>query len=73
ACEPGKITTRGMKPMTGARVTSTDLRGSMALVMCAFCAEGKSYVEGVDLALRGYNDLAGKLKSLGLNFQVIEA
>jgi UDP-N-acetylglucosamine 1-carboxyvinyltransferase len=73
SCEPGKITTRGLRPLSGARVTSTDLRGSMALVMCAFCAEGESYIEGVDLALRGYNDLAGKLRSLGLQFQVIGA
>ncbi len=72
-CEPGKITTRGNLPLKGANVTSTDLRGSMALVMCAFCAEGESYIHGVDLALRGYNDLAGKLRSLGLQFQVIEA
>lgn len=72
-CEPGKITTRGLKPLHGARVVSTDLRGSMALVMCAFCAQGESYVEGVDLALRGYNDLATKLRSLGLKFEVIEA
>lgn len=71
-CEPGKITTRGNMPLKGARVTSTDLRGSMALVMCAFCAEGESYIHGVDLALRGYNDLAGKLRSLGLQFQVVE-
>lgn len=69
-CEPGKITTRGIKPLLGARVTSTDLRGSMALVMCAFCAEGDSRVERVDLALRGYNDLASKLKSLGLQFEL---
>lgn len=71
-CEPGKITTRGNMNLKGAQVTSTDLRGSMALVMCAFCAEGESYIHGVDLALRGYNDLAGKLKSLGLQFKVIE-
>ena len=38
-----------------------------------FCADGESYVEGVDLALRGYNDLATKLRSLGLKFEVIEA
>lgn len=72
-CEPGKITTRGQRPLAGTRVTSTDLRGSMALVMCAFCAEGDSYIEGVDLALRGYNDLAGKLRSLGLQFKVMTA
>lgn len=72
-CEPGKITTRGIRPIKGASVTSTDLRGSMALLMCAFCADGESRVEGVDLALRGYNDLAGKLRSLGLTFELVEA
>lgn len=71
-CEPGQITTRGAKPLSAADVMSTDLRGSMALVMCAFCAGGTSRVIGVDLALRGYNDLAGKLRSLGLNFDIVE-
>lgn len=70
--EHGKITTRGLKPLRGARVVSTDLRGSMALLMCAFCARGESHVEGVDLALRGYNDLASKLRSLGLHFHIVE-
>lgn len=70
-CEPGKITIQGQQPMLGTRVASSDLRGSMALVMCAFCAIGESYIEGVDMALRGYNDLAGKLQSLGLQFDII--
>jgi len=72
-CQPGKIVTRGMQQLTGARVTSTDLRGSMALVMCAFCAHGESYIERVDLAMRGYNDLPGKLRGLGLEFRTLEA
>lgn len=71
-CEHGKITTRGVHPMRGANVVSTDLRGSMALVMGAFCAQGESRVEGVDLALRGYNDLAGKLRSLNLSFELVD-
>lgn len=70
-CEPGRITTRGGQALRGAHVVSTDLRGSMALLMCAFCASGESRVEGVDLALRGYNDLAGKLHSLGLRFELL--
>lgn len=71
-CEPGRITTRGGQPLRGAQVRSTDLRGSMALLMCAFCAAGESRVEGVELALRGYNDLAGKLHSLGLTFELLQ-
>lgn len=65
--EPGKITTRGVARLKGADVTSTDLRGSMALVMAAFCAEGQSRIRDVQMAMRGYNDLPGKLKALGVH------
>ena len=64
--EAGKITVHGPARLQGAEATSTDLRGSMALIMAALCAEGKSRVKGVTLALRGYNDLPGKLARLGV-------
>lgn len=67
--EPGKITIQGLKRLQGAQVQSTDLRGSMAQIMAAICAEGESQVDGVELALRGYNNLPGKLTSLGVNAQ----
>lgn len=66
--EHGKITTKGIASFTGAVVTSTDLRGSMALVMAAFCADGESTVHDVQMAMRGYNDLEHKLRELGLVF-----
>jgi UDP-N-acetylglucosamine 1-carboxyvinyltransferase len=67
--EAGKITVHGPARLQGAEGTSTDLRGSMALIMAALCATGESRVSGVTLALRGYNDLPGKLARLGVQAQ----
>ncbi|WP_421620840.1 UDP-N-acetylglucosamine 1-carboxyvinyltransferase [Alkalilimnicola ehrlichii] len=64
--QPGRITIHGPRRLSGAYAMSTDLRGSMAQIMAAICAEGPSRVEGVELALRGYNELPKKLASLGL-------
>ncbi|MAA63949.1 MAG: UDP-N-acetylglucosamine 1-carboxyvinyltransferase [Alteromonadaceae bacterium] len=71
--EPGKITTRGVAKLRGADVTSTDLRGSMALVLAAFCAEGQSRIKDVQMAMRGYNNLPGKLQALGVHASVFAA
>jgi UDP-N-acetylglucosamine 1-carboxyvinyltransferase len=68
--ESGKITTHGIADFVGADVVSTDLRGSMAMVMAAFCAEGHSTVADVQMAMRGYNNLENKLRSLGLEFEI---
>nr|WP_255772293.1 MULTISPECIES: UDP-N-acetylglucosamine 1-carboxyvinyltransferase [Halorhodospira] len=64
--EPGRITVYGPRRLSAAHVGSTDLRGSMAQIMAAICAEGESRVDGVELALRGYNALPEKLAALGL-------
>ena len=70
--EEGKITTRGPGKFKAGEVTSTDLRGSMALVMAALCAEGKTVVHDVEMALRGYNKLDKKLAGLGINIEVVD-
>ncbi|MGI6407480.1 MAG: UDP-N-acetylglucosamine 1-carboxyvinyltransferase [Thiopseudomonas sp.] len=64
--EKGKITVVGKANLKAANTVSPDLRGSMALAMAALCAEGESNIEEIDMALRGYNDLASKLKKLGV-------
>ncbi|WPR77518.1 UDP-N-acetylglucosamine 1-carboxyvinyltransferase [Algoriphagus sp. NG3] len=71
--EKGSITTYGKKEITpkGAVVQSTDLRGSMALVMAGLVAEGETIVENVEMALRGYNKLESKLRDLGVNITII--
>jgi len=64
--ETGKITTYGHQRPIGHRVQSTDLRGSMALILAALLAEGKSEVINAEMALRGYNNLVDKLNGLGI-------
>lgn len=70
--EFGKITVQGPNRFHAAEATSTDLRGSMALILAALCAEGRSVVYDAHMALRGYNDLEGKLAKLGIKITVEE-
>lgn len=62
---PGKITVDGPAQFVPGVAESTDLRGSMAAVIAGLCAPGRSVVTGVQMALRGYNNLASKMTSLG--------
>lgn len=70
--EKGAITTFGQhKPNPiAAKVQSTDLRGSMALVLGALLADGTSEIANVEMALRGYNKLEKKLNTLGISIDI---
>lgn len=65
--EPGKIVVEGPGKPVGASVISTDLRGSMSLVMAGILAEGSSQIQKVHMALRGYDCLSEKLTSLNID------
>ncbi|MAX15658.1 MAG: UDP-N-acetylglucosamine 1-carboxyvinyltransferase [Sphingobium sp.] len=68
--ERGKITVRGPAKLQSGVANSTDLRGSMAVVIAALCTQGRSVIQNVQLALRGYNDLETKLTRLGSRISV---
>jgi len=68
--EPGKIVVKGPVEFEEAESVSTDLRGSMALVLASLMAGGNSSVSEVQMALRGYNNLPEKLTSLGCSFRL---
>lgn len=70
AAEVGKITVQGPNRFHAAEARSTDLRGSMALILAALCADGRSVVHDAHMALRGYNDLQGKLGAIGIHMDV---
>lgn len=61
------------RPLHGARVRSTDLRGGAALVVAGLAAEGESIVEGITHIDRGYERLAEKLTALGADIRRVEA
>ena len=56
---------RGGKPLVGARVEATDLRGGAAMVIAALSAHGKSYIYGTEHMQRGYEDFAENLRACG--------
>jgi len=55
----------GVRQLTGAAVSATDLRAGAALVLAGLVAEGDTYVSGVEHLDRGYGELVAKLHNLG--------
>ena len=62
---------RGVDGLTGAEVMATDLRASVALVLAALVAEGKTVVNRIYHLERGYEDIAGKLGACGANISKV--
>ncbi len=55
----------GVDHLHGRTVTAQDLRGGAALTVAALAAQGKTTILGLRHILRGYEDFALKLRSLG--------
>ena len=56
---------KGVPRLTGAEVAATDLRAGAALIIAGLEAEGYTDISGVEHIDRGYEDIIGKLTSLG--------
>jgi len=61
----GQALVRGRGKLSGAPVMATDLRASACLVLAGLAAEGRTEITRVYHLDRGYQDLDGKLSSLG--------
>lgn len=70
--EEGAVQATGVADFNPAEADSTDLRGSMAVLMAALLAgnDGKSKIHNIHMAMRGYNNLEEKLKTLGYSFHI---
>ena len=69
----GKIAiVEGVERLTGAPVESPDLRAGAALVVAALAAEGETEIGQVQYIERGYEDMVGKLRSLGADIRIID-
>jgi UDP-N-acetylglucosamine 1-carboxyvinyltransferase len=61
---------KGVKKLTGARVTARDLRGGAALVLAGLAAEGTTVIDNIKNHIdRGYDRLEVKLKKIGADIQ----
>jgi|SRR3989344_4819433 len=56
---------RGVTKLSGMRISSFDIRAGAAMVLAGLIAGGQTIIEGVEHIDRGYEDLDGRLRSLG--------
>jgi len=67
----GKIAViKGVKKLSGACVSSTDLRGGVALILAGLAAEGTTKVQDTAFISRGYENIEEKLSALGAHITV---
>ena len=59
----------GNTKFIGAELMSSDLRASVALVLAALVADGKSIVGRVYHLERGYENIVNKLKKIGVKIR----
>jgi UDP-N-acetylglucosamine 1-carboxyvinyltransferase len=64
-CDPHRAVVTGPSKLAGSELVSPDVRAGMAMLIAAFCAEGKSTIQNVYQIERGYENLTGRLQSLG--------
>ena len=67
--EENKATIEGTTSFQGAELMSSDLRASVALVLAAMVANGKSTINRIYHLDRGYEKIEKKLKSVGVNIK----
>ncbi len=70
-CDPHRCLIQGPSKLHGEmeRITSPDIRAGMSLLLAALCAEGTTVIRNVAQIDRGYQDVDGKLRSLGAKIE----
>ena len=61
----------GGAPLSPAPVIATDLRGGVAVMIAALTAKGVTEISEIQLIERGYDDICGKLRSLGADIRKV--
>ncbi len=69
--DPHRVIVSGPSKLIGRNLETPDIRAGMALILAAVIATGESTINRVELIDRGYEDVVGKLSSLGVNIQKI--
>jgi UDP-N-acetylglucosamine 1-carboxyvinyltransferase len=60
---------RGVHRLEGAPVRAPDIRAGAALVIAGLAAHGETAISEIHHVDRGYDDLVGRLRSLGANIE----
>jgi UDP-N-acetylglucosamine 1-carboxyvinyltransferase len=62
----------GVRSLSGARVMASDLRASAALVLAGLVAEGSTEISRIYHLDRGYENMEGKLSSIGAEIERVK-
>ena len=62
----------GVERLTGAQLEACDLRAGAAMLIAALAAHGISEITNVQYIERGYEDVIGKLRSIGGRIRAVE-
>jgi len=60
---------RGVSNLSGAPVRAPDIRAGAALVVAGLAADGETVISEISHVDRGYDDLVGRLRSLGADIE----
>jgi UDP-N-acetylglucosamine 1-carboxyvinyltransferase len=71
-CDPQRAVVAGASRLHGGPLSSPDIRAGMALLIAALCAEGDSEIRNIEQIDRGYENIEGKLQSLGAAVERVE-
>jgi UDP-N-acetylglucosamine 1-carboxyvinyltransferase len=69
-CDPHRVVVNGPAKLHASSMASPDIRGGMAMLIAALCADGISEISNADIIERGYDNLVEKIKTLGGDIEV---
>lgn len=68
-CDPHRVLITGPTPLYGQELRSFDLRAGATLILAGLIARGTTTIHGAELVDRGYEDIDGRLRSLGARIE----
>ena len=71
-CDPHRATVIGhnfQSQLKATRMSSPDIRAGISLLIAALSAKGTSIIENIEQIDRGYEDIKGRLKSIGAKIE----
>lgn len=72
-CDPHRVLVQGPTTLQGvSNITSPDIRAGMAMLLAALAAKGQTRIFNVQQIDRGYENVEGKLRTLGAQIERVE-
>ncbi len=69
--DPHRVMISGPTKLSGAKLTSPDIRAGIAMVIAGLIAEGQTEIDNIYQIDRGYEDIENRLKAIGAKIERI--